>query len=48
MKKKNIQQKEKILQLKLDKYENLKAKAEIKPEAELSHEHQSIIESEIF
>lgn len=48
MKKKNIQQKGKILQLKLDKYENLKAKAEIKPEAERSHEYKSIIESEIF
>ena len=48
MKKKNIQQKGKILQLKLDKYENLKAKAESKPEAERSHEYKSIIESEIF
>lgn len=48
MKKKNIQQKEKILKLKLDKYEELRKKAEVKPKAEVSLEQTCIINSDIY
>ena len=48
IKKKYIQQREKTLELKLDKYEVLKKKAEIKPETEISREYTNITNSEIY